>query len=214
MNRVVIAIDGPAASGKSTVAREVASRLNFIYVNTGDMYRAATWVVLNREINPADTEAATKAVRSADLECVVHGGRSCVKVDGQERDEELRSDAVNASVSAVARIPEVREILVARQREFANEHSVVMEGRDIGSVVFPETPYKFYIDATPEERARRRAAQGIVDAISERDRADRSREASPLAIAPGATVIDSTGMAAAEVVERVLEELQKRLPSP
>ena len=132
--------------------------------------------------------------------------RGTIAIDGVTLGaDQLSSEEVNKNVSAIAAIAEVRERLVAEQRKYAEGNSVVMEGRDIGSVVFPDTPHKFYIDASPEVREQRRRAQGIMDAISERDKKDSSRKASPLVIAEDATVIDSSDLSAADVVKKVLE---------
>jgi len=164
----VIAIDGPAASGKSSVARELARRLGFVYVNSGAMYRAVTWYVLQHEVNPADSDRVVELIESVSITCDLQNKESRILIDGVDPSDQLRANNVNDAVSLVSRIPRVREILVAKMRDYARDHDVVMEGRDIGSVVFPETPYKFYIDASPEVRAQRRAAQGERDAIAAR----------------------------------------------
>ena len=135
-----IAIDGPAASGKSTLARILSQRLGLIMVNSGSMYRAVTWKVLQQGIDPNDREAVVQALREMEIECGVDNLASTVKVDGIDPGDELRSEEVNSHVSAVSAIPEVRECLVSLQRDYLKLGDVVMEGRDIGSVVFPETP--------------------------------------------------------------------------
>jgi CMP/dCMP kinase len=188
-----IAIDGPAASGKSTLARILSQRLGLIMVNSGSMYRAVTWKVLQQGIDPNDREAVVQALREMELECGVDGLASTVKVDGIDPGEELRSEEVNSHVSAVSAIPEVRECLVSLQRDYLKLGDVVMEGRDIGSVVFPETPYKIYMDADPNVRASRREEVGEVDSVVDRDRADSGRETAPLKIAEGAVILDTSG---------------------
>lgn len=203
----VVAIDGPAASGKSTVARLVARRLGFVYVNTGAMYRAVTWLALRHGIDPADSAAVGALLESAPMEFAVAGNESTILMDGIDPAPFLNDPDVAANVAAIAAIPKVREVLVARQREFARNCDLVMEGRDIGSVVFPETPHKAYIDASEEVRAQRRAAQGFHDNLAARDKTDSSRATAPLRIAEGAEVIDSTCLTIEGVVEEVIRRL-------
>ncbi len=198
--RRVVAIDGPAASGKSTVAHNVARALDFVYVNSGAMYRAITWHVLDRGVDPADDAAIARLIDGTPLLCDLVNKESRILIDGQDVTEHMRDVRVNSEVSPVSSVPRVREVLVAYMRAYAMQYDVVMEGRDIGSVVFPETPYKFYIDASPEIRTQRRAAQGQSDQIVARDRADSSRRDSPLTIAADAVVIDSSELSIAEVV--------------
>ena len=205
-----IAIDGPAASGKSTVARKLAERLKLIMVNSGEMYRAVTLEVVRRGVDPGDGAAVAALLQNIDLRCAVVDGQSVVLLNGEHPGEELRSDAVNAAVSRVAAIPVVRDLLVARQRNLLEQGDLVMEGRDIGSVVFPETPYKLYIEASAEVRRRRRAAEGQVDEVASRDRQDSARRTSPLLVAEGAEVIDSSEMTIEEVVEAALRVLRER----
>ena len=145
-----VAIDGPAASGKSTVARRLAERLGLIMINTGAMYRAIAWATIQKGVNAADSEAVVAMLGEIEVSCGVHEGGSTILIDGVDPGDALREDAVNARVSKVAAIPEVRDLLVAKQREYLSLGSLVMEGRDIGSVVFPDTPYKIYIDASEE----------------------------------------------------------------
>ena len=192
---MVIAIDGPAASGKSTVARTLARRLHYGYVNSGALYRSATWFVLEGGL---DARAAAIAAAHAFVAEV-------------EPDASLFEGRINAHVSAVSSVPEVRAILTERLRSFASVASgVVMEGRDIGSAVFPQTPYKFYIDASPEVRAQRRAVQtgpGTDDLLA-RDRTDSTRRTSPLIIAEDAHVIDSSRLTIDGVVGEVIGRLK------
>ena len=206
----VIAMDGPAASGKSSVAREVADHLGWLYVNTGNMYRAATWAALRDKVDPKNEEQVAHAAESWNITCPVSNGRCIVRVDGQDIETELNSENVNRAVSLVARVPAVRDRLVAMQREIGHARPSVMEGRDIGTVVFPEAMAKFYIDATEEVRARRRGLQGQADAVRERDRIDSTRKTAPLIAAPDAVVIDSSDLSLDQVVARVLLELKAR----
>ena len=203
-----IAIDGPAASGKSTLARILSQRLDLIMVNSGAMYRAVTWKVLQKGIDPNDREAVVEALREMEIECGVDGLASTVKVDGIDPGDELRSEEVNSHVSAVSAIPEVRECLVSLQRDYLKLGDVVMEGRDIGSVVFPETPYKIYMDADPNVRASRREEVGEVDSVVDRDRADSGRETAPLKIAEGAVILDTSGHTIETGVAAALEILR------
>jgi cytidylate kinase len=205
---VVIAIDGPAASGKSSVARSLARRLGYLYVNTGAMYRAVTWLVVSRGLAPSDTPAICSLLASTEIECGFDGGESTIFLNDVDPTAHLMDAAVNAAVSKVASIPEVRRLLVERQRDYVPEHDVVMEGRDIGSAVFPETPYKFYIDASLEVRAARRSKQGIPDTIAARDRQDSSRSMSPLVIAEDAHVIDSSHLTIDGVVGEIIGRLK------
>ena len=204
----VVAIDGPAASGKSTVARRLARRLGFVYVNTGAMYRAVTWLALRHGVNPADAPAVNALLDATPMEFGVTDHESTLRVEGIDPAPFLNDAAVSANVSLIAAIPHVREVLVARQREFVREHDLVMEGRDIGSVVFPQTRLKAYINASEEVRAARRAAQGIHDNLANRDKIDSTRAASPLKIADGAVMIDSTHLNIEGVVDEVVRRLE------
>lgn len=206
----VVAIDGPAASGKSSVARELARRLGFVYVNSGAMYRGVTWYVLEHEIDPADGDRIVKLIEAARITCDLRNHDSRILIDDVDPSDHLRDDRVNNGVSLVSRVPRVREILVAKMRDYARDHDLVMEGRDIGSVVFPETPYKFYIDASPEVRSQRRALQGERDAIAMRDHADSSRPASPLVVAKDAEVIDTSNMSIPAVVDEIIRQLKPK----
>lgn len=203
----VIAIDGPAASGKSTVARRLARRLGYVYVNTGAMYRAVTWLALRHGVAPTDAVAVAALLEAAPFECGVADNESTLLVESVDPAPHLNDADVAANVSAIAAIPAVRAALVAKQRLFGETHDLVMEGRDIGTVVFPGTPYKAYIDASEEVRARRRAAQGICDDLAARDKKDSSRAAAPLKIAEGAQIIDSTELTIDETVDEVIRRL-------
>jgi cytidylate kinase len=209
----VVAIDGPAASGKSTVARKLARRLGFSYINSGAVYRAIAWLANEHQIPPDDWSAVCAQVRKSVFKFSLRERELVFLIDGDNPQPHLREERVNRSVSAISAIPEVREFLVTNLREFLTWDNLVMEGRDIGSMVFPDTPYKFYIDASLEVRAQRRAAQGQRDDLFFRDRADSSRRASPLTIAEDAHVIDSSSLTIDGVVGEIIGRLKiERLP--
>ncbi len=208
---LIVAIDGPAASGKSTVAKRVAAALGIVFVSSGEMYRAFTWWVLENGIDPADTISVLDLLGRTAFVCGEEEHVGTISIGGTRMTRaELAATEVNAGVSLIAAIPEVRERLVAEQRRYASERGVVMEGRDIGSVVFPDTPFKFYIDASPEVREARRRAEGIDDSIAQRDRIDSSRKASPLVIPADALVVDSSELDIEGVVTVVLDAIQAR----
>ena len=209
----VVAIDGPAASGKSTVARKLAKRLGFSYVNSGALYRAVAWLANEHKIPPDDWAAVCTQVRKSVFSFHLPNKELFFLIDGNNPQTHLREEQVNRTVSAISAIAEVREFLVTHLRDFITWDNLVMEGRDIGSMVFPDTPYKFYIDASLEVRAQRRAAQGQPDDLFFRDRADSSRRASPLTIAEDAHVIDSSSLTIDGVVGEIIGRLKiKRLP--
>jgi CMP/dCMP kinase len=207
---IVVAIDGPAASGKSTVARNLARRLAFAYVNSGAMYRALTWDILRSGIDPCDRAAIGNYVAHARIVCDLHNKESRIFVNDLDPSEHLRDDDVNKSVSLVSSVPRVREVLVEKMRRYARDCDLVMEGRDIGSVVFPDTPFKFYIDALPDVRLRRRAAEGHRDEIATRDRADSLRRASPLVMAKDAELIDTSNLSVEDVVTEIASRLEAK----
>ena len=203
----VVAIDGPAASGKSTVARRVAEELGFLYVNSGAIYRSLTWLALEQGVDVEDRDGMLALLEATAFTCEEQEGRGVVGLNGKISGEEVHGSEVNAHVSQVAAIPEVRDRILVALQAFPGFADVVMEGRDIGSVVFPDTPYKFYIDASPEIRAARRSAQGLEDSIAERDRRDSTRAAAPLMVAEDAIVIDSSDLGIEEVVADVVAKL-------
>jgi len=205
-----IAIDGPAASGKSTLARLLAKRLGLIMVNSGAMFRAITWKVLQENIDPHDTAAVASLMDNIDIQCGSDGIMSTITIDGTDPGDALRSEAVNANVSTISAIPAVREKLIDLQRGYLDHDSIVMEGRDIGSVVFPDTPYKIYVDAAEHVRAARRGNDGEVDSIAKRDAADSKRKTAPLVIAEGATVLDNSDHTIESGVEAALEILRQQ----
>jgi CMP/dCMP kinase len=197
----VIAIDGPAGSGKSTVARALAARLGWAFMDTGAMYRAVTVEALDRGLDPSD---ATEVAALADT--LVITTRPRVTVNGRDVEDEIRSDRVNVAVSLVAANPDVRASMVRRQRQWARDEPVgtVVEGRDITTVVFPNAPVKVYLTASAEERARRRGDESA-QSVARRDAADTSRDASPLRQADDALVVDTTGREVDDVVEEIIE---------
>ena len=216
--RLIIAIDGPSGAGKGTVARQVAARLGYRHVDTGAMYRALAWKAAHDGLDLTD-EAAVSAL-GARATFVLEGGR--VEIDGHDVRAAIRTPEIDKAAAAVARHPAVRKVLVAVQRKLGESGGVVMEGRDIGTVVFPEADVKVYLDASPEERARRRAADpahtssknaqlaDVATALAERDRSDSTRAVSPLAIAQNAVVIDTTTLPIEDVIERVLALIADR----
>ncbi len=211
MGSAVIAIDGPAASGKSSVAKLVARSLGRVYVNTGNMFRMITWAVLQAGIDSQDAALVAALEPSIVLDFTVVDGHVVASINGLVlTDAELNSPEVNAAVSHVAQVPAVRARLVNEQRALAKHGALVMEGRDIGSVIFPESPHKFYIDASEEVRAKRRSTQGLSDAVGLRDKLDSTRKNAPLVLAEGALLIDSSDMTLDEVVASVLAALRKQ----
>jgi len=205
-----IAIDGPAASGKSTMARALAQRLGLVMVNSGAMYRAVTWKILDENIDPKDTAAVIKLLENLDMVCGDDGLFSTISIGGVNPEAFLRRPEINENVSTVSAIPQVRDKLVKMQRDYLQRTHVVMEGRDIGSIVFPDTPFKIYIDADPEVRNQRRSGDGEVDSVEKRDAADSSRATAPLKVADGATVLDTSELNAKQAIEAAIEALKKQ----
>lgn len=208
-----IAIDGPAASGKSSVSRLLARKLGCRYVNSGSFYRAVTWAVLDAGIPPDDEAAVAALVESLHLECRESGADTVLFINGTDPTPHVRDAGVNASVSRVSAWPAVRRLITDLLRSLPAAGSLVMEGRDIGSIVFPDTPYKFYIDASEEVRASRRAAQGEQDSIAQRDATDSKRKHAPLVISEDSHVVDSSHLTLEGVVGEVIGRLRmKGLP--
>ena len=214
MTSIVIAIDGPAGAGKSTVGRAIARRLGVGYLDTGAMYRAVTFAVLRRGVDPHDADLVADVASTVDLEITDVDGTTAVNVDGQDASVEIRGREVTTAVSAVAANSGVRSEMVKRQRAWVADHGgAVVEGRDIGSVVFPDADLKLFVTASARVRAERRVAEigGDVDeveaSIIERDRKDSTRADSPLIEASGSTVVDTTGMSIEEVVDHITEML-------
>jgi cytidylate kinase len=203
-----IAIDGPAASGKSSVSRLVARKLGCRYINSGSFYRAITWAVLDAGIAPEDEAAVAALMDRLTLECRESGGDTVLFIDGADPTPHIRDAAVNANVSRVSAWPAVRHVITELLRSLPAGGSLVMEGRDIGSFVFPDTPYKFYIDASEEVRASRRAAQGEQDSIAQRDATDSKRKHAPLVISEDSHVVDSSHLTLEGVVGEVIGRLR------
>ena len=206
----VIAIDGPAASGKSSVAKALARQFGFAFVGSGTLYRALSWGLLEMKVEVADVAAVRAAFPWAGLSAGLENGFSWVAIHDRRLVDELESAEVNAAVSAVSKVPELREFVVARLRAFREDGPLVMEGRDIASVVFPGTPWKFFIDASAEVRQRRRTAQGLRDSVTDRDRIDSSRRSAPLRLVDDAVVVDSSHLGIDEVVSAILDNLRQR----
>lgn len=209
-SHIAIAIDGPAASGKSTLAHHLAERLGLIMVNSGAMYRAITWKALQLGVDPADEAAVAAMLEGLEIQCSSDGMFSTIAIDGVNPKDQLRSEGVNANVSTISAIPAVRERLIKLQRSYLNHTGVVMEGRDIGSVVFPDTPYKIYVTADESVRAKRRGDDGEVDSIAKRDAADSQRKTAPLIIPDGARVLDNSKHSIESGVEAALDILKEQ----
>lgn len=214
---LIVAIDGGAASGKSSTSRTLGERFNLLHVDTGSFYRAVTAEMLRRRVRAGDLAAVNAALAEIRFGTRVEGRSARMEIDGRASGEEIRSGEVNEHVSHFAAIPEVRAALLAYQRgqaEVARSRGfrgLVMEGRDIGSVIFPDADFRFFLHAHPEERARRRASEGQQDSIAERDRLDSSRKTAPLACPPGAISIDTTFLSLPEVVEKMAAPIAARL---
>jgi cytidylate kinase len=204
MSGRVIAIDGPAASGKSTVARSVASAVGFLFVSSGHFYRALAWGTVVKGIPDEKLNAwvTERPLTVEDKENTIS-----LLLDGKDATPHLSDPEVAAKVSQIATFPCMRDFVNSRLHALAEQRDLVMEGRDIGSVVFPATPWKFYLDASPEERARRRAREGDEDPIAERDRLDSTRVTAPLVIPEGSIVIDTTHLSLEQVVDAVIARL-------
>ena len=206
---IVVAIDGPSASGKSTNARMVAAALGFWHVDTGAMFRTLSWYCLKKGIDPSDTQAVENLCHSWSAELKAEAGRVFLAVDGYEPAEEIRQDATSSIVSKVATAPKARDWMKKTQRDCTRFGSRVMEGRDIGSHIFPDTPYKFYLQASLAERNRRRMAEGAKDDLSARDKMDSGRKVAPLQIADGAIVYDNTGQTPEQSRDHILKEIER-----
>ena len=208
---IVIAIDGTSASGKSTNARLVAGKLGYAYVDTGAMYRTLAWHCLQKKVDIHDPRAVAAACRKwhATLDCV--DGKVRMLVDGYYPEKEIRTAETSAAVPHVAAVPKVRDYMKKIQRECVQFGNLVMEGRDIGTNVFPETDFKFYLDACLNERSRRRAAEGVEENLAVRDQRDSQRAAAPLMVALGATVINNSGQTPEQTSGLILEEIRRKL---
>jgi cytidylate kinase len=215
---IIIAIDGGAASGKSSSSKILAERFNLLHVDTGSFYRHITYELLRRNVPYSDHGAITTALAGLKFSTRLNGRSAQMLIDGQPAGDEIRGQNVNECVSHYAAIPEVRAALLTYQRgqvEVARQHGfrgLVMEGRDIGSVIFPNADFRFFLHADPVERAKRRAAEGRQDSIAERDRLDSSRKTSPLVVPVGAIDIDSTFLTLEQVVDKMAAIIAAKLP--
>jgi len=208
---IVIAIDGTSASGKSTNAKLVARALGYIYVDTGAMYRTLAWYCLKNRIDVQNARAVAAACRKWKTSLVCVDGRVRMLVGGYYPEKEVRTPETAAAVPHVAAIPQVRKWMVKRQRECLQFGNLVMEGRDIGTNVFPETDFKFYLDAKLEERSRRREADGVQENLAARDQRDSQRAVAPLMIALGAKVINNSNLTSEQTSGLILAEIHRRL---
>ena len=222
---VIVAVDGPSASGKSTISRMVAQRLGCNYVDTGAMYRAVTWKALEEHLDAGNAEQVVALVRRMKVDFEIGNGEARMLIDGVFPGHAIREPRVAEKVSLVAALPQVRRVLVDQQRALVRFGSLVMEGRDIGSVVFPDTPHKFYIDANASERAKRRqqdfaamkiesSTEGVAQALAQRDKLDSSRAVAPLQVASGATVVDNSTNTPEQTVQIILDTIAQQQRHP
>lgn len=211
---IVIAIDGTSASGKSTTAKLVAKALGYVYVDTGAMYRTLAWYCLKKQVDINNKKEVIKLCRQwkTSLECVEDDGIKQVRllVDGYYPCKEMRTTETSAAVPIVAAIPSVREWMKKNQRSCIKFGNLVMEGRDIGSNIFPETELKFWLDASLEERSRRRSAEGVKENLAERDTRDSQRSAAPLMVPLGAMVIDNSNLTPTQTADLIINEVKRK----
>ena len=208
---IVIALDGTSASGKSTNAKRVAKALGYAYVDTGAMYRSLAWHCREKDVDLGDEKAIASLCRRWKTELKNDDGHIRLYVDGYFPEKEIRTVETSAAVPVVAAVPAVRKWMKAKQRECIKFGDLVMEGRDIGSNVFPDTDFKFYLDASLDERSKRRAADGVDENLAERDKQDSQRAAAPLMIPLGAKVINNSEMTAEETSALIIGEVQEKL---
>ena len=215
MKNLVIAVDGPAGAGKSTIAKIIADKLNINYIDTGAMYRAVTYKVLQNNIDTTDEQAIIEVAKASEIDFKDNN----IYLDGKILKEEIRTPEVSNNVSNVAQIKEVRYLMVDVQREIGNRSSVILDGRDIGSYVFPNADYKFFLNASPEERGERRynelvkkgyetTLEEVIKDVIRRDEIDSNREFAPLVKADDAIEIDTTGKSIEGVVEDVISKIK------
>ena len=216
----IVAVDGPSASGKSTVSRRTAQAVGFIYVDSGALYRGITWKCVKEGIDVKDSQAVTNLLIRMNMELVLKDNSVGYRIDGEDPGQEIRAEPVRERVADIAAQQSVRVYIVEKLRLMTKFGNLVMEGRDIGTIVFPDTPFKYYLDADPEERARRRAAEikqqegtedvgAVLSSLRRRDQKDSSRATAPLQIALGAKIINSTGMTIEQVVDTIVVDLKK-----
>jgi len=223
MRSIIVSVDGPAASGKSTVSKAAAKQLGLLYVDSGALYRIVTYLALNEGVDTASPAALAEFSKIASAPAfVVRDGRVVYEVAGAELGDKIRTPEINKHVSPVSASPEIRDLVTGWLRSMRSLGGLIVEGRDIGSVVFPDAPFRFYLDADPDERARRRLKEDIVkgfakpdaqDAVKasllNRDKIDSSRKAAPLKIPEGAIFIDTTPLSIDEVVTRIVETVKQ-----
>ena len=216
----IVAVDGPSASGKSTVSRRTAQAVGFMYVDSGALYRGVTWKCVKEGVDVKDSQAVTNLLIRMNMELVLRDSSVGYLIDGEDPGQEIRAEPVRERVADIAAQQSVRVYIVEKLRLMTKFGNLVMEGRDIGTVVFPDTPFKYYLDADPEERARRRAAEikvqegtedvgAVLSSLRRRDQKDSSRATAPLQIALGAKIINSTGMTIEQVVDTIVVDLKK-----
>ena len=217
---MVIAIDGPAGSGKSTVAKIVAEKLRFRYIDTGSMYRAVAWKSLLKNVDLSNKEMVAEIAHNVEIDLVPEEGGQSVLVDGENATNQLKQEKISRAAAVVAAQPMIREIMTKKQRELGNREDVVMDGRDIGTVVFPQAEKKFFLDAEPKERGRRRFDElktknqeanldlaTIIEQVKQRDHEDRTRKIAPLRQADDAISIDTTHLDISQVVDQIMKEI-------
>ena len=217
---IIVAVDGPSASGKSTVSRRTAQAVGFMYVDSGALYRGVTWKCVKEGVDVKDSQAVTNLLIRMNMELVLRDNSVGYLIDGEDPGQEIRAEPVRERVADIAAQQSVRVYIVEKLRLMTKFGNLVMEGRDIGTVVFPDTPFKYYLDADPEERARRRSAEikqqegsddvgAVLSSLRRRDQKDSSRATAPLQIALGAKIINSTGMTIEQVVDTIVNDLKK-----
>ena len=210
----IVALDGGAASGKSSTSKILSRNLNFLYVNTGSHYRSLTWAILNAGLSPDNEGEITAFLNELPIGAEIADREAQITLESKVLGDEIRSEAVNRAVSVVAAIPAVRQFLLKYQRSYADLAKkegfagLIMEGRDIGSVIFPDADFRFFMFADEAERARRRALEGQVDSIEQRDKLDKQRKTAPLMCPEGAQRIDTTHLTLEEVAEKMTSIIQ------
>jgi cytidylate kinase len=218
---IIVTVDGGAASGKSSTSKILSNKLNLLYVNTGSHYRSLTWALLEAGVSAEDADAVTQYLQSIPIGTIVEEKEAKITLELKILGNEIRSKAVNDAVSIIAAIPAVRQFLLQHQRSYVDLArnkgfaGLIMEGRDIGSVIFPEADFKFFMFADEAERARRRQLEGQVDSIQKRDQLDKQRKTAPLTCPEGAIKIDTTHLTLQEVAEKMSKPIQfgKKLQS-